>query len=106
MATGHWGKRLQRRFRFYVSWPALESSNMTSLSAVTIKVRGGKPLAIKNLQDAKQALEDHRGMARTEASREARRLIAEAEMGNCSQATAFAAFKKAAAEQGMLLPSE
>jgi len=79
---------------------------MGNFLPLSIKLVDGKTMNVSSICDAEVALQ---GQWRNKAAahyKDACRLIAAAKAGSCKPAIAFAAFKAAAIDQRLLLPSE
>jgi hypothetical protein len=79
---------------------------MSRFLPLTIRFSDGSSMVISSVADAKKALGGKWKNEQATAYLAAVRLIDDAQSGICRPAIAFAAFKKAAAEQGLLKPAK
>jgi len=79
---------------------------MTRFLPITIKFVDGGTMLVSSIANAKKALGGRWKNKEAIAYTTAVRLVDDALNGTCRPATAFAAFKKAATEQGLLKPAK
>lgn len=79
---------------------------MSSFLPLTIRFVRGGTMVVTSIADAKKALGGGWKDRDSPAYLKAARLVDDAANGICRPAIAFAAFRKAAAEQGLLQPDE
>lgn len=78
---------------------------MSRFLPLTIRFVSGGTMVVTTIADAKKALAGTWKNKEAPAYREAARLVDDAMAGICRPAIAFAAFKKVAAQQGLLKPA-
>ncbi len=78
---------------------------MSRFLPLTIRLVSGGAMVVTTVAEAKQALAGTWKNKEAPAYREAVRLVDDAIAGTCRPAIAFAAFKKAALQQGLLKPA-
>ncbi|WP_027170164.1 DUF982 domain-containing protein [Mesorhizobium sp. WSM3224] len=78
---------------------------MSRFLPLTIRFVGGGTMVVTTIADAKNALAGTWKNKEAPAYLDAVRLVDEAIAGTCRPAIAFATFKKAAAQQGLLRPA-
>ena len=71
-----------------------------------IKLVDGKTMSVSSICEAERALDDQWRNKQAAAYKDACRLIAAAKDGSCKPAIAFAAFKTAAMDQGLVQRSD
>ncbi|CDX22341.1 conserved hypothetical protein [Mesorhizobium sp. ORS 3324] len=79
---------------------------MSRFLPITIRFVDGSTMVVSSIPDAKKALDRTWKNKESPGYLKAARLVEDAAAGICRPAIAFAAFKKAAAEQGLLEPAE
>jgi hypothetical protein len=77
---------------------------MSSFLPLTIRFRHGYPQTVSSISDAAKALNAEWPNKHGASYKEAVRLVAAGQAGTCKPYVAFAAFAKAALDQGLLKP--
>ena len=79
---------------------------MGNFSALSLKLVDGTKMSVSSICEAEVALQGQWRNKEAAPYKDACRLIAAAKAGTCNPAIAFAAFKAAAIDQRLLLPTE